>query len=247
MKVSHLPKSLTTLQFCGAIAAAIGCSLVATNANALTLNSTNGVWSNPIGGSNISYETIGDENQIRWGTPAGSRSADDENSGLGFTGVGVTPIVIESEFLLGTLRHFNNPVSLSTIVTSVDLVIALDLAGIGIKEFEFTFLIDETANSLNPCPYGDTQPCADAITWNNAFAPQNFSDGGINYTLELLGFGSGGSITQFISDEGTTNSAGLYARITQDSRNVPTPAAVLPVLTGMLSAAFRKKKREEEV
>lgn len=233
-------KSRMALQFCGATAIAVTLNLVATDTQALELTGTSGAWSNIVGAPGT-YTTVGNEAQVRWGIPV----TDAGQSGLGFEGVGASTIVPGTEFLLGTLRHFNNTIQIPT-ANAVDLAINLDLEGLGTQTFDFTMLIDETTNNLDPCPYGDTQPCADSITWANAFAPQTFSQGGINYTLELLGFGAGGTTTQFISDEARTNSAELYARITEvPNPNVPTPATVLPILMGMFSAATRQKDQEQ--
>ena len=68
-----------------------------------TLSDVTGTWSNAVGGSGINYPTVGDENQVRWGDPAGSTQ-----SGLGFTGSAPPDIVLNlvETFEIGTLRHF---------------------------------------------------------------------------------------------------------------------------------------------
>jgi hypothetical protein len=233
-------KSLTALQFCGAAAVAVGLNLVATNAQALVLNGTSGTFANAIDGTNVTYPG----STVRWGTNIGNGQ-----SGLGFDGVGsLNPVPIDTSFLVGTLAHFNNAIAGGSAASSVDLGINIDIASIGVTTFNFTFDIDETPNS-GTCVYVSVTPCADSITWANAFAPQSFSDGGIDYTLQLLGFNNGGGlVNQFISQEGGTSRAGLYAQITQvPTQDVPTPAAILPALMGMFGAASRKKNQEKEV
>lgn len=220
-------------KFCGATVIALGLSLVTTNAIALDLVGTSGQFSNNVGGSNVDYLNGGSE--VRWGF-----GSTNNQSGLGFTGVGAMPsLATETPFLLGTLQHFNNPIS-GFAVASVDLAIALDF-GVDAPVFNFTFEVDETANS-GLCAYPSTTPCADRITWANAFSNQTFFENGTEYTLELTGFDGG--LTRFISQERDTNSAQLYGQITR-ATDVPTPAAILPVVMGMFGAASRKKNQAE--
>jgi hypothetical protein len=137
-----------------------GLGLVSSSANAFTftLNQSSGTWSNVIGGydkdgvSTVNFQTIGNENQVHWGTPGKSTSS---QSGLGFTGDGGSTRQLGEPFLLGTLRHLNNPIYADTAAKSVDLTINLDftinpnssqskhLA----KSFAFTLGIDETLNT----------------------------------------------------------------------------------------------------
>jgi len=238
MQMTFSTKSLSTLQFCGAAAVAVGLNLVATNAQALVLNGTSGTFANAIGGTNVTYPG----STVLWGNNIGNGQ-----SGLGFNGVGsLNPVPIDTSFLVGTLAHFNNAIGSGSAASAVDLGINLDIASLGVTTFNFTFNIDETPNVSGTCVYVSVTPCSDSITWANAFAPQSFSNGGIDYTLQLLGFDGG--VTQFISQEGGTSSAGLYAQITQvPIEEVPTPAAILPVLMGMFGAASRKKNQEDKV
>ena len=75
--------------------------------SALTLGTVYGTWSNPDDPTNVIYVTDGDESQIRWGDDTGYGK-----SGLGFTGNQSLPLDLspDTEFEIGTLRHFNNPV-----------------------------------------------------------------------------------------------------------------------------------------
>jgi len=207
--------------------------LFAASANALTLGSSSGTWSNTIGGSNISYGTVGSESQVRWGVAT-------PNSGLGFTGVGSSSFGIGSIFQVGTLRHFNNPVQGGTAASSVNLTTVLNFSNVGgsplSKSFDFNFGIDETPNSgdVANCPYVSTIPCSDKIFIPTAFPTDTFTIGNTAYTLQLLGFSKtvGGSIVNsFISDESQTNTAYLYGKITAApvSKDVPEPTTLAGV------------------
>ncbi|NJN73213.1 MAG: PTPA-CTERM sorting domain-containing protein [Limnothrix sp. RL_2_0] len=219
---------------CGATVVVLGLNLISTNANALDLVGTSGQFSNNVGGSSVEYSSDGSE--VRWGSGTGSQS------GLRFIGVGGTAsLPNDTPFLLGTLQHFNNPIFGA--ISSVDLAIALDF-GIDTPIFNFTFAVDETPNS-GVCVYPSTRPCADKITWANAFSNQTFFENGTEYTLELTGFDGG--LSQFISQERETNSAQLYGQITRATDVVPTPAAILPVLMGMFGAASRKRNQAKNI
>jgi len=192
---------------------------VATPASAFTLERSSGTWSNVRGGSSIQYIDLGEETQVRWGSAASSSG----QSGLGFTGVGGLDFAAETVFQIGTLQHFNNPIWGGTAASSVDLSLELDLAGLGLKTFDFTLTIDETPNS-GTCAYESVVPCADRIAWTNSLATQSFQLDGTDYTLELLGVRhslEGELVNSFISQEGGTSAAYLFARLTADASVAP--------------------------
>ena len=219
---------------------AIFAALSTLPANALTLNRSYGGWTAVTGGSNHSdwnyqngyyydnQSTVG-ENQVRWGIPAsGDASQFWLQSGLGFQGVGTTIFDAGETFQIGTLRHFNNPIT--NAASAASLSIYLDFAGLGVKSFDFTLNIDETPNS-GVCPYYSVTPCSDKISWANSFGSQTFFNDGIEYTLELLGFSaSPGStiVTDFLSQEGGTSQAFLYGKLTALTPPPPPPPPILP-------------------
>jgi hypothetical protein len=222
-------------------------------ANALTLDSSVGTWSNPNPsvGSFINYNSFANtdyldsdgnprpENQIRWGDPT---TTDGEQSGLGFTGVAPPPYVfgIGDAFEIGQLRHFNSPIWGGTGVGSVDLTIALtffDPAGLA-GSFEFNFTVNETTNSIPPSSADD-----DYIYFPSSFADETLTIGGKEYTLELLGFGDTAESLddQFQSPEGSTNATLLWGKITTPS-SVPEPGTMLLFGFGLLGVLGVRRK-----
>lgn len=224
-----------------AISTALGISASPAFSADFTLGNSSGTWSNPVGGANIDLNLPnGAENQVRWGGTTGAKS------GLGFTGVGVTAFDVGDIFKVGTLRHFNNPIPSGTAATAVDLGITLNFTTPAIAQaFNFNLAIDETPNAP-PCSYPSTTPCADKITFPNSLAPQSFNFMGMDFTLELIGFGdtpNGPFVSDFISQEGGTNSTMLYGKITKV--NVPEPATLGALgMLGLYLVARRRSKKE---
>lgn len=222
-------------------------ALGGTAANALTLNGSSGSWSNPIGGQFIQYQTVGEENQIRWG-----EAFEEEQSGLGFAGVDSAEIEPESVFEIGTLRHFNNVIYGDSAASAVDFTLDLDFAELGMKTFDFNLEIDETPNIIGQCPYFSTEACSDKISFPTAFAPQSFDLDGVSYTLSLVGFSSGADqsiLGDFISQEDQTSEAILFGKITavenigESTTKVPEPQTLggFLVLGLMLTNRFLKR------
>jgi hypothetical protein len=214
-------------------------------ANAITITATAADWSNAVGGSNLLYnQANGAFTDVRWGISTGSGQ-----SGLGFDPANPPSgdYAPDTSFLLGTLRHYNNPIAAGSAASSVDLALATMISGaVPVEQdFAFRFLIDETPNQT-PCAYPSTTPCADRITFQNLDLSSSFLLGGVNYTLELLGFQSspaGPLSTDFISQEGGTNTIGLYARFTQSPVRVPEPGTLALLALGLLIAGFATRRK----
>ena len=215
---------------------------IAPQAGAISLNLSSGSWNQPVGGSGIVYQTVGSENQVRWGNPfyGGGTSL---KSGLGFTGVGPSTFGLGEIFQVGQLRHFNNVVSGGTAASGVNLSLFLNFDDpAAIQSFNLKLEIDETTNEVGTCAYFSIDPCADKISISQASMSNQFSVAGTDYTLQLLGFSltpGGTPINEFISQEGGTNEALLFAKVTAaGSEPVPEPATIAGTALWLVAARW---------
>jgi len=182
-------------------------------AASITLNSATGAWTNPVGGTSSGVGT----NEIRWGVPLGVQQS-------GFRFDSATPpsvnVETESNFLLGTLTHFNFVTSLGTAINGANLDVSLDIGSI--QNFQYTFNLDETPNgfSLSSCSSFQitNTPCDDRITFGSGFTDQTFFIDGEEFTLQLAGFSSTADnlnpISSLVTEENRASTAFLFGRIT---------------------------------
>ena len=215
---------------------------IAPEAGAISLNLSSGSWNQPVGGSEIVYQTVASETQVRWGIPfdGGGTSL---KSGLGFTGVGPSTFGLGEIFQVGQLRHFNNAISGGTAASAVNLSLFLSFDDpVATQSFNLKLEIDETTNELGTCAYFSITPCADKISISETSLSNQFSVAGIDYTLQLLGFSltpGGVPINEFISQEGDTNQALLFAKVTAaEPEPVPEPATVAGTALWLLAARW---------
>ncbi len=203
---------------------------------ALTLDQVTGTWQNVVGGTNINFPTVGTEVQVRWGTSVGYGQ-----SGLGFAGSAPPQLTFDPEdaFMLGTLTHYNNPISGGTAASSVQLVINLDFSVPEVNpSFTFTFNINETPNTT-----GDDWLDRDFIYFPSSFPTETFTIGDTIYTLKLLGFGASADNlqSQFESPENGSNSTYLWGTITTEV--VPLPGSVWLLGSGLPGLIWFSRRR----
>ncbi|MBK9135853.1 MAG: PEP-CTERM sorting domain-containing protein [Betaproteobacteria bacterium] len=230
------------------LASALFAVSVAASAATVTITNTTPNWATPVGGTNHSEGWNGQYYDVRWGngTAWDWDTWSYPNSGLGFNPTN-TPFTQNTgtAFVLGQLRHYNNPISGGTAASSVDLHINSTITGASpaTQGFDYRFLIDETTNQ-RPCAYPSTTPCADRITFQNLDLTSSFLMGGIYYTIEMLGFGSNTSnlLTYFDSQEGGTNTTNLWARVTAVPSQVPEPATLALVGLALAGIGVQRKR-----
>lgn len=197
---------------------------------AVTLSSVTPLWNNATGSSGaptcLVSTSAGAEQQLRFGDNdfnAGCPADPAVQSGIGFEGSAGATFSSGQPFVLGELTHYNNPIFASSLLVAADLNLSIVLSDPATTQtLTTTITLDETANSLTTCPYGDTPPCADRLSLTRQTVP--FSVGGQNYQLEILGLipGQMGTCSysesqinwSYISDENAANSACLFGRLT---------------------------------
>lgn len=173
-------------------------------------------------------------NQVRYGSP----TKISDKSGFGFSGRGAASSIQPGEaFLLGRFTHYNRVISTpSRPMEEVDLTVRLSLISPALTpEFTYTFTLEETPNTsrLRDCPSWRESgtPCDDRVTVKDPVPEQTFWIGGVEYTLQVVGFvatdgacpatpqGAADPTPTFITEEKKDNRACLYGRIV-----VATPA-----------------------
>ena len=218
-------------------------------AASLTIDTVVGAWSNanPAGTPVDNSTGPGDDTvSARWGQPTTSGGS---QSGYDFSGASSFSAVDNVDFVLGTFKHLNFPITGSAL-TSIQLAVAVSVAGYASPIVSnFTFSHNETSNTPSACLPGSVSVCDDVVTATlNLASSDSFSLGGTDYVFTISGFEYNGSIfDSFMTQEGMENTASLIGKfVAKDSLSaVPLPATGLLLMGGFGGLAMLRRRRRD--
>ena len=199
--------------------------------------SSSGTFENPIGPVGMVKTGVG-TSTFTWGDADGFGTGP---SSLNFTGVTFSG-TSNVPFAFGTLDYFNGTIAAYTQADTVDLQVHLAFTtptGVS-QDFTYNLGLVNTPNTTDP------DESADYVYLPTTMPDAYFTQGGVNYTLEFLGFGAltGGGFTtvdSFHVYEGDRASAQLLGRVTEQV--VPVPGAMLLGAIGLSVAGWRLRRK----
>jgi len=228
------------------VSAAVVLTAAATSVSAAGFGVTGitGDWVNPTP-SNVS--NLVTTNVAGNGTDTISWGNGNINSSYSFTPeTAINPVPLNSAFALGDFVHNNYPISGFALKT-VDYAIAFATNSVpSTLNAILQFKHNETENSgsVNNCQFTSVTPCADnvSVTLGTGATGTNFTEGGVNYFFELLGFSTDSGATydtSYITQENSINEATLYGKVTE----VPAPAGLLLLGVAIAGLRFSSKRK----
>lgn len=212
--------------------------LFATNIYAIPIvGSASGTFVNPVGSSQMVVSGVG-TNSFSWGS--GNLPSSLTFTGNSFSGNS------DDIFSFGTLNYLNGSTDNNTEATDVDLNVTLAFSNLGgvTKDFLYSLSLVNTPNN------GSSAQNADYVYLPSILPETFFSAGGVDYTLEFLGFGiidtifGFTSINNFYVFEDSSESAQILGRITVSAAStVPEPSTLILMVLGLigLRVSLRKK------
>lgn len=241
------------------IAAAIAAAFaVPASAAVVTFENIVGTWSNPIGGSQISYIDNGtDDSSIRWGQSTGEGKSGYDFEAISIPGLTVLPPGGSDVANIALFRHVNRPITgnaISGVTLTFTTDVKLDGNYLDTVNFVYTFNHTETPNNAHPCAFGgangqgvNSSGCADRVLVNFNSQSDYFVIDGLKYALDVVGFLVGDDpATAFLTKEDRTNSAYLRGRVVLYSEavdGVPEPATWAMMIMGFGLVGWASRRR----